>query len=278
MATDRRAKFVGLETYEAEGGTITRDLFTDEVFLASPALLDRLFAEKLDITRTDLVETQGWAWAEARSEAWLNYYELDQMKLARLYPIEGELTEEEAEEYDELADLANGGVLDGDGEARLSVLQAILDGKYSKEQKAHAGCILLVNGSGTIEVTAGLVGPEDKKAAIEAGVLEAPQTTKLDTLNSPFSQKLVADLQAIRLASVQAVLLATPKLVLDLLGFGLSEASGSFESVFGIRLDRPTNAPSVEQGFTQERPLRTESMSTNTGGKALTCSPEKSLV
>ena len=52
-ATDRRAKYAGLEAYEAEGGTVTRDL----------------------------VETQGWAWAEARHEAWLNHYELDQMKL-----------------------------------------------------------------------------------------------------------------------------------------------------------------------------------------------------
>ena len=251
-ATDRRAKFVGIETYEAEGGPVTRDLFSDEVFLASPALLDRLFTEKLDAARADLVETQGWAWAEARPEAWLNYYELDQLKLARLYPIEGDLTEEEAEEYDELADLANGGVLDEDGEARLTELQTILDGEYSEDQKAHAGCIILVNGSGKLEITAGLVRPEDKKAAIEAGVLQAPQTTKSDTPKSPYSQKLVADMQAIRLASVQAALLAKPELVLDLLGFGLSEASGSFESVFAIRLDRPTNAPGVEDGFTRE--------------------------
>jgi len=251
-ATDRRAKFIGLEVYEAEGGAVTRDLFSDEVFLASPALLDRLFAEKLDAARADLVETQGWAWAEARSEAWLNYYELDQMKLARLYPIEGDLTEDEAEQYEELADLANGGVLDEDGEARLAELQAILDGDYSEDQKAHAGCILLVNGSGKVEVTAGLVRPDDKKAAIEAGVLQAPQSSKPDAPKSPYSQKLVADMQAIRLASVQAALLAKPELVLDLLGFGLSEASGSFESVFGIRLDRPTNAPSVEDGFARE--------------------------
>lgn len=254
-ATDRRAKFVGLEAYEAEGGTVTRDLFSDEAYLASPALLDRLFTEKLEAARADLIDTQGWAWAEARNEAWLNYYELDQMKLARLYPIEGELTEEEAEEYDELADLANGGVLDEDGEARLSELQVLLDGDYSEDQKAHAGCILLVNGSGKLEVTAGLVRPEDKKAAIEAGVLQAPQTAKSDTPKSPYSQKLVADMQAIRLASVQAALLAKPELVLDLLGFGLSETSGSFESVFGIRLDRPTNAPSVEDGFARERRL-----------------------
>lgn len=251
-ATDRRAKFVGLEDYEAEGGTVTHDLFSEEVFLASPALLDRLFAEKLDAARVDLVETRGWAWAEARGEAWLNYYELDQAKQARLYPTEGDLTEEEAEEYDDLADLANCGALDHNGEARLAELQAILDGDYSEDQKAHAGCIILVNSSGSLEVTAGLVRCEDKNAAIEAGVLPAPQTTKPDTPKSPYSQKLVADMQAIRLASVQAALLAKPELVLDLLGFGLSDASGSFESIFGLRLERPINAPSAEDGFAGE--------------------------
>jgi ParB family chromosome partitioning protein len=109
-----------------------------------------------------------------------------------------------------------------------------------------------VNSSGAIEVSAGLVRSEDKKAAIEAGILRAPQTAKPETPKSPYSQKLMADMQAIRLASVQAALLAKPEIVLDLLGFGLSEASGSFESVFGIRLERPTNAPSVEDGFTRE--------------------------
>ncbi|MGH1447065.1 MAG: ParB/RepB/Spo0J family partition protein [Cognatishimia sp.] len=251
-ASDRRAKFVGVEAYEAEGGAVTRDLFSDEVLLASPALLDQLFAEKLDAARADLIEAQGWAWAETRSEAWLNYYDLDQMKLARIYPIEGELTEAEAEEYDAIAELANGGLLDESGEARLAALQAILDGDYSDDQKAHAGCIILVNGSGKLEMTTGLVRPDDKKAAIEAGVLQAPQSSKSDTPKSPYSQKLTADMQAIRLASVQAALLAKPELVLDLLGFGLSEASGSFESVFGIRLVRPTNAPSVEDGFSRE--------------------------
>lgn len=251
-ASDRRARFVGVERYEAEGGTVTRDLFSEEIFLASPALLERLFGEALDTARSELVEAHGWSWAEARTEAWLNYYDLDQMKLERLYPIEGELSEAEAEEYDELADLANGGVLDEDGEARLADLQAILDGDYSDDQKAHAGCILLVNASGKVEVTAGLIRSEDKKAAIEAGILKAPISTKSDTPKSPYSQKLTADMQAIRLAAVQAAILAKPELVLDLLGFGLSDASGSFETVFGIRMDRPNNAPSFEDGFESE--------------------------
>lgn len=251
-ASDRRAKFVGVERYEAEGGTVTRDLFSEEIFLASPALLERLFGEALDTARYELVEAHGWAWAEARTEAWLNYYDLDQMKLERVYPIEGELTETEAEEYDTLADLANGGVLDEDGEVRLSELQAILDGDYSEDQKAYTGCILIVNSSGKVEVTAGLVRPDDKKAAIEAGILKAPQNTKSDTPKSPYSQKLTADMQAIRLASVQAAILTKPELVLDLLGFGLSDASGSFERIFGMRMDRPNNAPSVGDGFEAE--------------------------
>ena len=250
--SDRRAKFIEIDAYEAEGGTLTRDLFSDEVFLASPALLDRLFADALETARADLIETNGWAWAEARNEAWLNYYDLDQMKLERVYPIEGDLTEEEAEEYDKLADLANGGVLDEDGETRLAGLQAILDGDYSDDQKAHAGCIILVNNSGKPEVTTGLIRSEDKKAAVEAGILQASQTSKADAPKSPYSQKLTADMQAIRLASVQAAILAKPELVLDLLGFGLSDASGSFESVLGLRLERPTNVPSVEDGFAKE--------------------------
>ena len=251
-ASDRRARFVGVETYEAEGGTLTRDLFSDDIFFASPALLDRLFAEALETARANLVETQGWTWADAHTEAWLNYYDLDQMKLERVYPIEGVLSAQDAEEYDALADLANGGVLDDAGEARLAELQTALDGDYSEDQKTHAGCIILVNNSGQVEITAGLVRPEQKKAAIDAGVLQAPQTTKTDTPKSPFSQKLTADMQAIRLASVQAALLAKPELVLDLLGFGLSEASGSFENVFGIRLEQPANMPSVADGFVTE--------------------------
>ncbi len=51
---------------------------------------------------------------------------------------------------------------------------------------------------------------------------------------------------------MQTALLAKPELVLDLLAFGLSEASGLFENVFGVRLDRPTNVPSVEDGFGRE--------------------------
>src|SRR5580700_10101412 len=48
-ASDRRAVFVGLDTYEAAGGVVTRDLFAEDDggWLETVGLLDRLFAEKL---------------------------------------------------------------------------------------------------------------------------------------------------------------------------------------------------------------------------------------
>ena len=249
--SDRRARFVGQEAYEAAGGSLTRDLFSDAVYFADPGLLDDLFAKALEAERTALIEDADWLWAEAKPEPWLNYYEIDQAKLARVYPVAGDLTEDEAEDYDTLAEMCEAGVLDATGEARLAALQAMLDGEYTDDQKAVSGCFVVVNQSGRPEVTAGLVRPEDKTAAIKAGVLTAP-ARPAPAPKSPYSQKLTADMQAIRLAAVQAALLAKPELVLDLLGFGASEASGSFETVFGLRLERPSNAPSVEDGFARE--------------------------
>jgi ParB family chromosome partitioning protein len=47
-ASDRRARFVGVEAYVAAGGTLERDLFDEENegYLADPALLDRLVTER----------------------------------------------------------------------------------------------------------------------------------------------------------------------------------------------------------------------------------------
>ena len=111
--TDRRALFVGLDAYEAAGGSLTRDLFSDKVFLTDPALLIRLFDEKLQAEAADLTAA-GWKWVEIEAnESWLSYAVTD--KLICLSPMSEPLTEAEAEEWDELAELANSDVLDDAG-------------------------------------------------------------------------------------------------------------------------------------------------------------------
>jgi ParB family transcriptional regulator, chromosome partitioning protein len=61
-ALDRRVRFVGLAAYEAAGGAVRRDLFSDGlegVTLLDPAKLDDLVLAKLAIAAADL-RTAGW--------------------------------------------------------------------------------------------------------------------------------------------------------------------------------------------------------------------------
>lgn len=62
-------RFVGIETYEAAGGVVRRDLFDDvqSRFLSDAALVQRLATDKLDIL-AEAVRAEGWAWVEARLE------------------------------------------------------------------------------------------------------------------------------------------------------------------------------------------------------------------
>ena len=66
-ASSKLARFVGLDAYEAAGGTTRADLFGDEVYLEKPALLHKLAEEKLDAIRQEL-EAEGWGWIEVNPE------------------------------------------------------------------------------------------------------------------------------------------------------------------------------------------------------------------
>ncbi len=65
-ATDRRAVFVGAEKYTEVGGTILRDLFTEDRggYFEDVALLDLLVMAKLGREATALMEAEGWKWAQ----------------------------------------------------------------------------------------------------------------------------------------------------------------------------------------------------------------------
>ena len=64
-ASDRRAVFVGVDAYEAAGGTMLHDLFqgADGGWLEDPDLLDRLVTEKLQ-AEAETVAVEGWKWIE----------------------------------------------------------------------------------------------------------------------------------------------------------------------------------------------------------------------
>lgn len=244
--TDRRVLFVGQDTYEAEGGRMTGDLFSDQQYFDDVALLDELFSRKL-AAAVEAAKAEGWTWAEAIGDSYIGYYELENRKLDRIYRIEGTLTEEQAARYDELAERANGEVLDEEGQAELAALQAILDGSYSDAQKAVAGVILYVNAKGELQKAEGLVRREDRTAAIEAGFLRpsAHAGAAEDAPKSAISQKLRDDLSRIAQGARQHAILRDPDLLIDLLAYQLSH-NLYWSKPFGLSVEDVPNWPTTE--------------------------------
>ncbi len=261
---DRKARFVGQAAYEATGGTITQDLFENEVLFNNLDILERLFVEKLEDEAAMAQKAEGWSWAMTTEDSNPFWYELlREHGFARTYKVEGVLSEEQSERFDALEELANGEVLDDAGQAELSALQGIIDGDYSDEQKRYSGIMVHVSHHGTISVTRGLVRQEDQAMAISHGIIQETihgDTSTQQKVKPAFSQKFVDDMTAIRLASVQTALLEKPDYLLCLFAFSVSPASGHYNDVFGFGYNATErNVPEIDDQFVLDPRLGGES-------------------
>lgn len=176
------ARFVGIETYEAAGGVVKRDLFDSEQsrFLSDPGLLQRLATEKLEAAAVPIRE-EGWSWVEPRLD-------VDSHALRQFAPAEYDLRKPTAEERKELAELARRsreleqqgdalrdhhdgwaeeaeaiGLEEQDIAARQRSIQHGLR-VWVPAVKALAGVIVTVNREGDVEVIRGLVREADRRA------------------------------------------------------------------------------------------------------------------
>ncbi|WP_288960241.1 ParB/RepB/Spo0J family partition protein [uncultured Sulfitobacter sp.] len=249
--SDRKAKFVGVDAYKAAGGIIGGDLFADEAIFDSPEILEACFSEALSAAAAAIKAEQGWKWVDAYAERHVNTWEAPFTSYSEIRRIPGDLSEEQAERYDELAELAESDVLDEAGEAELSELQTILDGQFSEDQKSVAGAVIYVNNQGKVQIERIYVKQEDQSAAVEAGVLKSVKKVKADAKEKPaFSAKFVEDMIAIRLAATQTALLRKPEYLLDLFAFDLSPASSSVQSIFGMGYgSQDSNKPEIKDNF-----------------------------
>lgn len=154
-AADKRARFVGIDAYEAAGGPVLRDLFSEENggWLQDVTLLDRLVDEKLR-TVADEIAGQGWKWIDAAVE--LPYGHTNGLR--RLVGVTQELTDEERatrealrDEYDELeAQYAEAQDLPDEVDQRLGEIEAELDAfenrpiSFAPEDIARAGVFVSI--------------------------------------------------------------------------------------------------------------------------------------
>lgn len=254
--TDRRAIFVGTEGYEAAGGRIVQDMFTDFAVLHDEALLHDLFAARLRQEAEDFRVKGGWLWAEPVFDSYVPYEATS--KVTRLWAEQQPLSEDEAAEYDELAELEESGDITEEQAARQEELEAKQIKDFTEAQRAVSGAFVYVDRNGEVHFDIAYVRKPDEEAAIAAGVMRPRHSSTSNAASgatvdeapaSPFSAAVIADMKAIKLAAVQSALIDSPDLLVDLLAFALSPASGAYCSVFDIRAGRPSIAPSNPEAF-----------------------------
>ncbi|WP_340519977.1 ParB N-terminal domain-containing protein, partial [Cupriavidus necator] len=236
-AHDKRARFVGLDAYEAAGGPVVRDLFSNGGgFIGDEALLQRLAEEKLEAAAED-VRAEGWAWVKT-TDQWTYS---DETAYSKSQPKKRALTDEEANLLASLREQAEAlnkkidalDVEDEELDAELASLEAQIEAieslqqEFTDRQKAKAGAVLTIDHGGQLKVVRGLIKPEDgrkpKKApADEANGSGAGQDAPpAEDAERPLSERLVTALTAHRTAALQALVAQSPAVALATLLYAL---------------------------------------------------------
>ncbi len=225
-ANSRFVKFIGLEAYEAGGGTSIRDLFSEgdgAIWLDDRALVMRLVQEKLAATGKELQTAEGWKWSQAAPE--MPYESVQECQ--NVYPQGIEPTPEQSAELErlqkglsfyEVVDDETG--LSPEEEEKVTELEEKLEElenslhAYAPEDLARSGCMVSVNHDGSMQVRRGLVLPEDQ---VTEGDRHKDTPTK-------YSAKLVEDLANFRLEIAQTHLAQDFGCAFDVMLFTLAHS------------------------------------------------------
>jgi ParB family chromosome partitioning protein len=172
-ASNRLAQFVGVEAYSQAGGTITRDLFSeddeDAVFLDDKPLVVRLATEKLEAVAEETRSHEGWKWFEvylaehesrggysrlATNEREQTPQEREELLALAAYLDEreaaydsGDMTEEEVKEFDAKSERQ-------DAIANSCIV-------FDAEEIPLAGIIVSLNYAGEVSIKRGLYRKEE---------------------------------------------------------------------------------------------------------------------
>nr|BAH90312.1 partitioning protein ParB [uncultured bacterium] len=245
-------RFVGLDTYEAAGGGIRRDLFAEGdagVYLTDAALLERLAQDKLAGIAAE-VKAEGWAWVDATpavTHADLHAFqraprerrEPGKREAQRIEKLQTKLHELAAAVDDALdaEDEEKADALQEEGETMGEQLQALEDGlqDYGATVKAAAGAIVTIDRSGEAVIHRGLMREAEAKAlrTLERlrqgfGGTEAENDDEGEDDEQPktaaMSDKLAQRLSAHRTAALQIEVARHPQVALAALVHGMVQS------------------------------------------------------
>lgn len=174
-ASDARARFVGLGAYEAAGGNVLRDLFSEDdenCWIQDAALLERLFTEKLT-HEAEAIRAEGWKWIQVAQDFPYGHTRGMRQIPGEEEPLSAEdearrdalLKEQEIIERKYFQD--DGEELPEDVEKRLIKIEGLLEELndrpilYAPADIARAGAFVSVDAEGCLVVERGFVRRED---------------------------------------------------------------------------------------------------------------------
>lgn len=230
------ARFVGIEAYEAAGGEVRRDLFSDTGggYLASPDILNNLVRTKLE-EAADALRAEGWSWVEADPKP--NYetvYACTRLSAGKRTLNADEQAERDALDaratrasealdaaYDSDDESIDADALEAEHQGAEEALEAFDERcrEWTAEQKAVSGVYIAVSQSGALLQEVGLVKRADMKTAGRALGAEAPGALQRaaqapEQVKPLHSESLCARLTAHRTAIVRLELSRRPEIAL----------------------------------------------------------------
>lgn len=271
-AHDRRAVFVGPESYSEAGGVIIRDLFSDDGggFFEDAGLLDMLAIEKLLEVAAE-VKMEGWKWTSVQ----IDYPHAHGLR--RVYPALVPLTDEAqarleaaSAEFHELAEgYSSYDEMPEDVATKLAALETEIDvGSekhyvYDPQVIAQGGVFVVLNHDGVPRIERGFIRPEDETLAepepgseddgegidAEAVVEDAQdddteiEEVEDEELGKPISDSLVRDLTAHRTLALRVGLGERPDMALIAMVHTLSAQLFYGYAEAGCLEIRPTVTP-----------------------------------
>lgn len=253
------AMFVGLAAFEAAGGRVDRDLFSNDgdAYIENGELLQELANQKLE-EAADQIRAEGWAWVETLPSLDYSYRsrfatvnpatrpltDAEQAEMqtltARLKELESLIGDDEEEMFDD--EMAETGLTAHEGDAAIELTHdeyAALQQEaatiaarieeinncarhFTDELKATAGVLVHLNYQGGLEIERGFVRRADQsKAVAVAG--EQVRNLRAEKVKAVHSEKLMMELSAAHTIAVQAELVAAPNVALAVLAHRLSE-------------------------------------------------------
>ena len=224
-ARDRRVKFVTLKAYEKAGGTVRRDLFSEDadgVFIEDGVLLENLVAKKLERAAAS-IRKQGWKWIEIVPV--FNHAEWS--KCHRRHPEPSPLPPGDQAEFDALSKEADALAesnerLDDQQQTRFDAISERLEELEERrslvwppETLAISGAVVTLGHDGEVDIRYGLVKPEDAlRKPFKRKAASADGASDEEADRSPLPASLVESLTAQRSAAINAALLERPDLAL----------------------------------------------------------------